>query len=74
MKLDNDTYKESLREEGREEGIISNRIENAGNLMDLLPDDVIADRIGLAQSEVEKLRANHLGHEAYENIDVGTAD
>ena len=55
-KLDNDTYEEALKEEGRQEGIVYNRQENAANLMDLLPDDVIADRIGLAPREVERIR------------------
>ena len=35
---------------------MANRIENAGNLLDLLSDDVIADRIGLAEREVRKIR------------------
>lgn len=55
-KFDNNTYKEIIKEEGREEGIIFNRQENAANLVDILPDDVIADRIGLPVREVEKIR------------------
>lgn len=47
---------EVAMQKGREEGIVGNRIENAGNLLDLLPDDVIADRIGLAETEVRKIR------------------
>ena len=47
---------EVAMQKGREEGIVANRIENAGNLLDLLSDDVIADRIGLAEGEVRKIR------------------
>lgn len=54
---DSDEIKDEVAmQKGREEGIIANRIENAGNLLDLLSDDVIADRIGLAEREVRKIR------------------
>ena len=47
---------EVAREEGRQEGVVGNRIQNAKSLLDLLSDEVIADRIGLAEEEVRKLR------------------
>lgn len=54
---DSDEIKDEVAmQKGREEGIVANRIENAGNLLDLLSDDVIADRIGLADEEVRKIR------------------
>ena len=54
---DSDEIKDEVAmQKGREEGIVANRIENAGNLLDLLSDDVIADRIGLAETEVRKIR------------------
>ena len=54
---DSDEIKDEVAmQKGREEGIVANRIENAGNLLDLLSDDVIADRIGLAEREVRKIR------------------
>ena len=54
---DSDEIKDEVAmQKGREEGIVANRIENAGNLLDLLSDDVIADRIGLAEGEVRKIR------------------
>lgn len=54
---DSDEIKDEVAmQKGREEGIVANRIENAGNLLDLLSDDVIADRIGLSETEVRKIR------------------
>ena len=44
------------REEGREQGIIQNKLENARNLLDVLPDEVIAEKIGLSIDEVKALR------------------
>ena len=44
------------REEGREEGITLNKLENAKNLLDVLSDDVIAEKIGLSLEQVKKLR------------------
>lgn len=51
-----DAERDVAREEGRQEGVVGNRIQNARSLLDLLSDEVIADRIGLAEEEVRKLR------------------
>ena len=48
--------KEEL-EEGREEGIEANKLENARNLLGLLPDEVIAEKIGLS---LERVKALHV--------------
>ena len=57
LKDSDEINNEVAMQKGREEGIVANRIENAGNLLDLLSDDVIADRIGLSDAEVRKIRA-----------------
>ena len=44
-------------EEGRETGIALNRIENAKNLLDILSDEIIAERIQLPLATVRALRA-----------------
>ena len=44
------------REEGREEGVILNKLENAKNLLDVLSDEVIAEKIGLSLEQVKELR------------------
>lgn len=56
LKDSDEINNEVAMQKGREEGIVGNRIENAGNLLDLLSDDVIADRIGLSEAEVRKIR------------------
>lgn len=56
LKDSDEINNEVAMQKGREEGIVANRIENAGNLLDLLSDDVIADRIGLSDAEVRKIR------------------
>ena len=43
------------REEGREEGIEANKLENARNLLGLLPDEVIAEKIGLPLAVVKEM-------------------
>ena len=43
-------------EQGMEQGIIKNKLQNARNLLDLLPDEVIAEKIGLSLDEVKALR------------------
>ena len=47
---------EKGREEGREEGREKTLIENAKNLLDVLSDEVIAEKIGLPLEEVKELR------------------
>ena len=54
--LVNDSIEEG-RVEGRETGIALNRIENAKNLLDILSDEIIAERIQLPLATVQALRA-----------------
>ena len=46
-----------LMDDSREEGIELNKVENAKNLLDVLSDEVIAEKIGLPIERVRKLRA-----------------
>lgn len=46
-----------LREDGRAEGIEETKIENARNLIGLLDERIIAERIGLPLAAVQKLKA-----------------
>lgn len=46
---------EDSREEGREEALI----ETARNLLDILQDEVIAEKIGLPLEKVKELRLNN---------------
>ena len=48
---------EDSRIEGIEQGIEANKLANAKNLLDVLSDDVIAEKIGLPISKVQELRA-----------------
>ena len=48
---------EDSRIEGMEQGIEANRLANAKNLLDVLSDEVIAEKIGLPISKVQELRA-----------------
>ena len=48
---------EDGREEGRASGIEQTKIENARNLLDILSDEVIAEKIGLPIEKVRELRA-----------------
>lgn len=41
---------------GIQQGIISNKIENAKNLLDVLDDEIIAIKIGLELEIVKKIR------------------
>ncbi|MBO5259187.1 MAG: transposase, partial [Agathobacter sp.] len=43
-------------EDGRAEGIEQTKIENARNLLDVLSDEVIAEKIGLSIERVKELR------------------
>ena len=45
------------QQEGRKQGIEQNKIENARNLLGILSDEVIAEKIGLSLERVEELRA-----------------
>ena len=44
-------------EQGVEQGIEANKLANAKNLLDVLSDEVIAEKIGLPISKVQQLRA-----------------
>ena len=46
---------EQGREEGREEGIALAKRANAQNLIGVIPDEVIAEKIGLPLEEVQKM-------------------
>ncbi len=45
-----------LLEEGMEEGMKQEKIQNAKNLLDILPEEVIAERLGLSLETVQKLK------------------
>lgn len=51
---------EDSRLEGIELGIELTKMEDARNLLDVLTDDVIADKIGLSLEVVRELRAAQL--------------
>ena len=51
--------KEKGREEGREEGRESALVEAAKNLLDILTDEVIAEKIGFPLEKVQELRLNN---------------
>lgn len=46
-----------MMEDSRAEGIEQTKIENARNLLDILSDEVIAEKIGLSIEKVRELRA-----------------
>lgn len=49
------------RSEGRELGIKQTKLENAKNLLDILEDEVIAEKIGLPIGKVKELRSSIYG-------------
>ena len=46
-----------LMEDSRIEGIEANKLANAKNLLDVLSDEIIAEKIGLPVEKVQELRA-----------------
>lgn len=48
-----------LMDDSREEGIEMNKIENAKNLLDVLSDEIIAEKIGFPLEKVKELRAQN---------------
>ena len=48
-------YEQRLKENAREEGVALNKRANAQNLIGLLPDEIIAEKIGLPLEEVQKM-------------------
>ncbi len=50
-------HKQGVKQ-GLEQGKNEEKIKNAKNLLDLLDDQVIADKIGLSLEDVKKLRDN----------------
>lgn len=53
--FDEEKFRQMMREEGREEGITLNKRANAQSLIGLLPDELIAEKIGLPLEEVQKM-------------------
>ncbi|MBO5096915.1 MAG: hypothetical protein J6B96_01210 [Agathobacter sp.] len=53
--FDEEKFRQMMIEEGREEGIALAKRTNAKNLIGLLPDEVIAEKIGLPLEEVQKM-------------------
>ena len=47
--------REEGREEGCEEGIALAKRENAKNLVGIIPDELIAEKIGLPLAEIQKM-------------------
>lgn len=48
--------KDAIRETALEEGEANNKLRNAENLLDILDDETIADKIGLPLEIVQELR------------------
>ena len=53
--FDEEKFENMIREEGREEGREENKLENARNLLGLLPDEVLAEKIGLPLEVIIKM-------------------
>ena len=53
--FDEEKFRQMMIEEGREEGIELNKRANAQNLIGLIPDELIAEKIGLPLEEVQKM-------------------
>lgn len=53
---------EEGREEGKASGILQNKLENARNLLDVLEDEVIAEKIGLPIEKVKELRKSEFAN------------
>ena len=53
--FDEEKFRQMMIEEGREEGIALTKRANAQNLIGLIPDELIAEKIGLPLEEVQKM-------------------
>ena len=55
--FDEEKFRQMMREEGREEGIELTKRVNAQNLIGLISDELIAEKIGLPLEEVQKMHS-----------------
>lgn len=53
--FDEEKFREMLHEEGRAEGIELNKRANAKSLIGIIPDEIIAEKIGLPLEEVQEM-------------------
>ena len=53
--FDEEKFRQMMIEEGRAEGIEQNKRVNAQNLIGIIPDELIAEKIGLPLEEVQKM-------------------
>ena len=53
--FDEEKFRQMMIEEGRKEGVELTKKANAQNLIGLIPDELIAEKIGLPLEEVQKM-------------------